>query len=543
MPNHPRASLPRILEDLAGILQLIHGESGSPQRIGGLVIHDPQDPLAADRHELILGIGYHKPNEVAALLDELGPFAPAGLIVRMPVTLAPVVTSAVERNGVPLLGLNHGISWVHLAAVVSTALAQDDFAASGNEKLGDIPAGDLFALANAIAAVLDAPVTIEDRRARVLAFSGRQDEVDPSRVETILNREVSVARVAELERRGVFRELYRSDEPIFVEPPLGGLEGFTMPRMVLAVRASDEILGSIWAAVREPMSEEQCHAFKEIGPLVALHLMRARAGADVDRRLRADLVATVLGGGVGAGGAASKLGLSHRPAIVVALAQEVDIGENTAFNGNRLVERRRLAEAFAMHLTVVAPGSVTATVNDVTYGIVPVDGGTARADRHLVGLASAFLARSRAVDGAVVGVGTVARGALDLQASRDGADLTVRVLRSGHSDRRVGCIGDLGFEAVLTEFGDLLAARSQALDQRLAQLLEYDAQHQANLVSTLRAWLDEFGDINAASRAVFVHPNTFRYRLRRVSEVSGLDLGSADTRLAVMLQLRLLPKG
>jgi DNA-binding PucR family transcriptional regulator len=142
----------------------------------------------------------------------------------------------------------------------------------------------------------------------------------------------------------------------------------------------------------------------------------------------------------------------------------------------------------------------------------------------------------------VVGVGTVARGALDLQASRDGADLTVRVLRSGHSDRRVGCIGDLGFEAVLTEFGDLLAARSQALDQRLAQLLEYDAQHQANLVSTLRAWLDEFGDINAASRAVFVHPNTFRYRLRRVSEVSGLDLGNADSRLAVMLQLRLLPK-
>ena len=36
-------------------------------------------------------------------------------------------------------------------------------------------------IANAIAALLDAPVTIEDRHFRVLAFSGRQDEADPSR--------------------------------------------------------------------------------------------------------------------------------------------------------------------------------------------------------------------------------------------------------------------------------------------------------------------------------------------------------------------------
>jgi DNA-binding PucR family transcriptional regulator len=538
----PRASLARILKDLAGILELLFGDGSSPQRIGGLVIHDPHDPLAADRHELILGIGYQKPNEIAALLDELGPYAPAGLIVRLPVALAPVVTAAVERNGVPLLGLTQGISWVHVAAVVNSALAQDDFAYGGNEKLGDVPSGDLFALANAITAVLDAPVTIEDRGARVLAFSGRQDEVDPSRVETILNREVSAARVAEFEQRGVFRELYRSDEPIFVEPPSAGLEGFTMPRMVLAVRASDEILGSIWAAVREPMSEEQCRTFKEIGPLVALHLMRARAGADVDRRLRADLVATVLGGGVGAAGAASQLGLSHRSAVVVALAQEVEVGDNPVLNNSRLVERRRVADALAMHLTVVAPGSVTATVNDITYGIVPVDGNSPRADRHVARLVGEFLKFARDVENVLAGVGSVARGALDLQASRDGAERAIRVLRTGRSDRRVGCIGDLGFEAVLTEFGDLLAARSQMFDQPLAQLLEYDTQHQANLVPTLRAWLDAFGDINAASQALFVHPNTLRYRLRRVAEVSGIDLGNPDSRLAAMLQLRLLPK-
>jgi hypothetical protein len=37
---------------------------------------------------------------------------------------------------------------------------------------------------------------------------------------------------------------------------------------------------------------------------------------------------------------------------------------------------------------------------------------------------------------------------------------------------------------------------------------------------------------------MFVHANTFRYRLRRLTEVSGIDLGDAEQRFAAMLQLR-----
>jgi DNA-binding PucR family transcriptional regulator len=44
----------------------------------------------------------------------------------------------------------------------------------------------------------------------------------------------------------------------------------------------------------------------------------------------------------------------------------------------------------------------------------------------------------------------------------------------------------------------------------------------------------------AASAAVYVHPNTFRYRLRRLAEVGRIDLTDADARFAAMLQLRML---
>ncbi len=76
----------------------------------------------------------------------------------------------------------------------------------------------------------------------------------------------------------------------------------------------------------------------------------------------------------------------------------------------------------------------------------------------------------------------------------------------------------------------------------LARLLEYDAQHGSALVATLAAWLDAFGDVIAAADSMFVHPNTFRYRLRRLTEVGELDLADPEQRFALMLQLRIHPR-
>ncbi|NUR31360.1 MAG: helix-turn-helix domain-containing protein, partial [Catenulispora sp.] len=87
---------------------------------------------------------------------------------------------------------------------------------------------------------------------------------------------------------------------------------------------------------------------------------------------------------------------------------------------------------------------------------------------------------------------------------------------------------------------DLTSARNDQPIRPVRRLREYDDKHQADLLTTLRAWLDAFGDVNEASAAVHIHPSTFRYRLRRVAEIASIDLGDPDTRFALMLQLRLL---
>ena len=126
-------------------------------------------------------------------------------------------------------------------------------------------------------------------------------------------------------------------------------DAFTRPRVAVAVRAGDEVLGSIWAAVPGPLSEERTEALCDAAKLVALHLLRVRAGADVQRRLRADLLSTALEGGVRAREALDRLGLGGQPLMVLGVAVTgSDVGEG-ADDDAVVAHERRAAQRRVRH--------------------------------------------------------------------------------------------------------------------------------------------------------------------------------------------------
>jgi len=62
--------------------------------------------------------------------------------------------------------------------------------------------------------------------------------------------------------------------------------------------------------------------------------------------------------------------------------------------------------------------------------------------------------------------------------------------------------------------------------------------HSADLVTTLWSYLDNGRSLEATARELFVHPNTVRYRLKRVSDVIGWD--ATGPREALILQTALI---
>ncbi|MEV5407280.1 helix-turn-helix domain-containing protein [Thermopolyspora sp. NPDC052614] len=526
MTSRPRTSLSRIVGDLGSSLLDVAATPGHlDAEVTGVHIYDPLDELFVPPGGLLLAVGVEGAGPIRALLEAAGPAA--GIVVKQPVDADESVRETVRRTGVALLGLTRAASWAQVAALLRSLLAEGDL-----KEPGDGPHDDLFSLANAVCALLDAPVTIEDRSSRVLAFSGRQDEADHGRVATVLGRQVPEEWLRRLEERGVFRDLYQGHEPIHIK-----LDDDTMvDRVAIAVRSGDEILGSIWAAVREPLSEQRRLALIDAAKIVALQLLRERAGADTRRRLRADLLSTVLAGGADAAEAAERLGVAKERVCVLA-AQLVHGDDEEADAARTEADRQRFCDALALHVGAIHPRAAAALIGSVAYAVVPVH--VRDEERRAVRIAESFLARVGPRHAANIGVGRFATSIDEVARSRADADRALRVLRARGASGEVAGYTSVHFASLLLQLSDLARAEDQRPTGPYERLLAYDAEHGSELVATLRAYLDAFGDVNAAAARVHVHANTFRYRLKRLVEIGELDLDDPDVRLSIMLQMRI----
>ncbi|MFG1695207.1 PucR family transcriptional regulator [Nonomuraea sp. NPDC049309] len=540
MRIRPRAGLGRILDDLGTtVLDVAASPGHLDAEVTGVHIYDPLDELIVAEGAMVLAVGVQGAAEICALLARV-PHA-AGVVVKLPVDVDERVRAAVLETGVAVLGLTRAASWAQVAALLRSLLAEGDLAEPGDEGAH----GDLFALANAVCALLDAPVTIEDRSSRVLAFSGRQEEADQGRVETVLGRQVPERYLRLLDEQGAFKRLYQSREPVYIELP----DDSVINRVAVAVRAGDEILGSIWVAVREPLTPQRQRALADAAKVVALRLLHERAGAGTQRRLRADLLSTVLAGGADAAEAAGRLGIATGRLCVLAAeltGPPADPGgrsENAAtdYAADHVrseSERQRFCDALALHVAAIHPKAAAALAGSVAYAVLPLTPGGGEEERA-VRVAESFLARVGPRHAANVGVGRLALNLAQVARSRADADRALRVLRHRGVTGQAAGYTAVHFESLLLQVADVAAAEEQAPTGPYQRLLEHDAEHGTELVATLGAYLDAFGDVNLAAARVHVHPNTFRYRLKRLTEIGGLDLGDPDARLTVQLQMRI----
>jgi hypothetical protein len=79
----------------------------------------------------------------------------------------------------------------------------------------------------------------------------------------------------------------------------------------------------------------------------------------------------------------------------------------------------------------------------------------------------------------------------------------------------------------------------------LGPVLDLPAQDRSTLLDTLRAWFDAGGSAVETGRRIYCHPNTVRYRLRRLQEHTGRSLDdprAVAELLAALDALRLLPE-
>src|SRR5438876_232223 len=306
--------------------------------------------------------------------------------------------------------------------------------------------------------------------------------------------------------------------------------------------AGPDVLGLLAVGIADQAadSEGRVRALEHGSTVLALELSKERAAAEVERRLRGDLVEEMLAGGLEGDEAeriarqAERLGhrLPHRAWVVVLEPDDDETEAAVATRGDRLdaalsgLIRSRMPDALALVRTASA---VFLVPDEVAPDLAACEK-----------LAGQILAAATPVmkpGTASVGIGNVANSVAELARSHVEARQALRLTRRAGGRGRVASYRSLGAFRLLLEVQSPEALR-RFVEELLGPLLRYAQSRDTPLLETLEALSAARWVRRAAARQLGIHINSMSYRVERIEGLTGLQLDDPETRVAISIALR-----
>jgi sugar diacid utilization regulator len=356
-------------------------------------------------------------------------------------------------------------------------------------------------IATAVWELTGLPVTVEDRFGNVRAWAGGTRPAAGTRASP--RRDDMLARA-----RRAARPLRDRDRVVALAQPRHEVLG------VLALLDPDHRAG-----------EHELVALEEGALVLAMELAHLRALAETELRLRRDLVDDLLAGTDDESARSRAAALGHdlsgpHHVLLVdwaqtpedVLAQTVEQAATRVLGAPPLLARRLAG------LVAIVPRPAAWT------------------DRHRWGvLRDELTRRVRGYTGSI-GVGGVFTDPSEVSRSYDEAERALRIRQSSAAPAGVTVHDELGIYRLLAAGNQ--KETEQFVREWLGPLLDYDAAHRTGLVGTLWQYYERGGNYDQTADALFICRSTVRYRLRRIRQLTGLDLGDVDNRLNLHVATR-----
>jgi PucR family transcriptional regulator, purine catabolism regulatory protein len=136
-----------------------------------------------------------------------------------------------------------------------------------------------------------------------------------------------------------------------------------------------------------------------------------------------------------------------------------------------------------------------------------------------------------------IGIGRPHRSLVDLRQSYYEAHYAIKIRKLKGQPSVIASFDDLGSYGLLLGLQDTLSLEV-FYDSVLGKLHDYDEQNSSDLVKSLACFLEANGHWGEAAERLYVHRHTLRYRMKRVEEITGRDLGSSQDRMEFWLALK-----
>mgnify|MGYP003433984573 FL=1 len=512
-------SLGELLSELGPATATLLGPSDIERTVRGTDFYDSFEELREDPDTLLLAASMSgmPSDRITALAEQSARLGYSGIALKCHESEVTTYTAIAEASGIPFIRVSERLGWRLFDALIAQFLGERRHSEDAHRDRGAEP---LFALANELAGFFGGSVAIEDLGRRIIAYSSVPGQlIDTLRTQGILTRHVPDSPFNDDQ----YRTVLRSDDPIKY-PKLDEEE----PRVACAIRAGALPLGTIWAidaSGEGKLTDEQALRITTAAGIAASHMLddiRVRKATQIPRE---DRLRTLLDGGDIMGSELAELGVSEeRGATLLAFAPP---------HNDHPTVPAQLRSTVQRHLTLHRPEAVTVVRGGRVYALMANDSASST-----VALIEPLLPILDRLIGPGVQVASpgVAHRSGEVAPLRELADLLFdTVARQTETiSTRILTVESMRSLLVLERAASMFAG-SPELRAREVERMESD---DPLVAETVRAWCANFGNIARTARALCIHENTARYRLRRAEEKYGLDLEDADTLLITWLQLR-----
>lgn len=480
----------------------------------------------AERSDLVLMVGV-APDRLPTCLTEVTERGARAVVVDpVPTDAIAQVRAVAADGGLTVFERRVDVPWLVISDFIRNLMQRSEADAI---RTSGITGEDLFGLAESLAESLGGPVIIEDAKFRVLSYSSSTAQVDRGRDMAILGRRIPDDWLRHLESLGVIDTLLGTDEVVVVHNgPLAARR-----RLLCSIRAERFLLGILWVAEGDtPLPVDISDRMKEAARTAAPYLLRQQEASFGKRSAQDRQLRQLLDEGTIPHSAAEEFGLlpaTHYSILALRISPDAQLSN---------LDRNRVVDLVGMYCQSYRWRAATTAVGHTVYCVLahdnhtPQTGGTKDFAAGLGGHVS------RALPGRGVHIALSRRADWlhDIPRIRQQAD-NVLETASPTTTVTVRSFDEALPEIMLSRLAHVI--RSEGFEYpKLTRLRLEDTTSGSEYINSLRAFLLSFGDTAAAAKQLNIHVTTMRYRLRRIAELSGLDLADPAERLICELLLR-----
>jgi hypothetical protein len=438
----------------------------------------------------------------------------------------PPVIDACRRHGLPLIEVPADVSFGTVSEVVTRRLMAGAAAAPRPRRRLISAAAEGAGLSAVLAearAELGLACWVVSPTGRIVA--GPADGLPPERARELAAEFLAAEFLAGEPGAG---ECAAGDR---TSPAVRSGGGHTL--LPVGARTGHRLTGWFLACAGEPTHEEAREAAYELAALAALERARVEEGRRVERRLVAGFAGAAGAGDPGDPGEPGETAARLRSCGLS--PTEPHLAVSAVVTGVSGVTGAGEVAGAVLDELLHGTGAVVGSLGDEGIALVPA--GEAAAPVAELRAAADLLRPALARGRLTIGVSGPAHGPGPLRAALEEARHTRRAVAA-----RPGPV-DVVTSDEIPSYALMLAAVPAPVhrsfrDRVLGPLRDYDAERGSDLVHTLEVFLECSGSWSRCAARLHVHVNTLRYRIRRVEELTGRDLGTFEDRVDLFLALR-----